>query len=74
MPVDGNMAPHMPSSLTILLRDRTIREIKAMSRKKKVRLGDSATDEHTIVFYKDEMVEIICPKQKASESQKGPQS
>jgi hypothetical protein len=26
--------------------ENTIREIKAMSRKKKVRIGDSATDEH----------------------------
>ncbi len=53
--------------------ENTIRGIKAMSRKKKVRLLDSATDEHIIVFYKGEMVNIICPKQKASESQKGPQ-
>jgi hypothetical protein len=40
-----------------------------MSRKKKVRLSDSAADEHIIVFYKGEMVDIICPKHKASESQ-----
>jgi len=56
-------------SLTILLRDRTIREIKAMSRKKKVRLGDSEPDEHIIVFYKGEMIDIICPKQQTSKSQ-----
>ena len=43
--------------------ENTIREIKAMSRKKKVRLGDSEPDEHYIVFYKGEMVNIICPKQ-----------
>jgi hypothetical protein len=54
--------------------ENTIREIKALSRKKKVRLGDSATDEHFIVFYKGEMIDIICPKQQASESQKGLQS
>ena len=54
--------------------ENTIRGIKAMSRKKKVRLLDSATDEHIIVFYKGEMVDIICPRQKASESHKGPQS
>ena len=54
--------------------ENTIREIKRMSRRKKVRLGDSATDEHIIVFYKGEMVDIICPRQKASESQKGPHS
>jgi len=34
-----------------------------MSRKKKVYLGDSEPDEHTIVFYKGEMVDVICPKQ-----------
>jgi len=54
--------------------ENTIREIKAMSRKKKVHLGDSATDMHAVVFYKGEMIDIICPKQKASETQKGPQS
>ena len=41
--------------------ENTIREIKTMSRKKKVRLGDSEPDEHIIVFYKGEMVDIICP-------------
>ncbi len=33
-----------------------------MSKKKEVRLGDSAEDEHTIIFYKGKAVEIICPK------------
>ena len=47
--------------------ENTIREIKRMSRKKKVYLGDSAPDEHTIVFYKGEMVDIICPKQQRAE-------
>ena len=42
--------------------ENTIREIKAMSRKKRVRLGDSEPDEHYIIFYKGEMVDIICPK------------
>jgi hypothetical protein len=32
-----------------------------MSRKKKVRLSDSTTDEHVIVFYRGEMVDILCP-------------
>ena len=32
-----------------------------MSLKKKVYLGDAAPQEHTIVFYKEEMVDIICP-------------
>jgi hypothetical protein len=44
--------------------ENTIREAKAMSYKKKVYLGDSASDEHTIVFYKGKMVDIICPKEK----------
>jgi hypothetical protein len=43
--------------------ENTIREMKAMSLKKKIYLGDSAPDEHTIVFYKGEMVDVICPKQ-----------
>ncbi len=42
--------------------ENTIREIKAMSRKKKVRLSDSATDMRTIVLYKGEMVDIIRPR------------
>jgi hypothetical protein len=46
--------------------ENTIREIKAMSRKKKVRLSDSATDMHTVVFYKGEMIDIICPKRAMS--------
>ncbi|MBK7200103.1 hypothetical protein [Candidatus Amarolinea dominans] len=42
--------------------ENTIREAKKMSHKKKIYLGDSESDEHTIVFYKGEMVEIICPR------------
>lgn len=34
-----------------------------MSRRKEVRLGDAAPDEHVIVFYGGEMVEIRCPHQ-----------
>jgi hypothetical protein len=44
--------------------ENTIREAKAMSFKKKIYLGDSEREEHTIVFYKGEMVDIICPKAK----------
>ena len=40
----------------------TIWEMKKMSRRKRVRLGDY--DNHTIVFYKGEEVEIICPNDK----------
>jgi AbrB family looped-hinge helix DNA binding protein len=42
--------------------ENTIREVKAMSQKRLIRLGDSAPDEHIIVFYKGEMVGIICPQ------------
>jgi len=42
--------------------ENTVRKIKEMSRKKKVYLGDSAPDEHTVVFYGGEMVDIICPR------------
>lgn len=42
--------------------ENTVREMKAMSQKKKVYLADSAPEEHTIVFYKGKMVAIQCPK------------
>jgi len=42
--------------------ENTIKEMKRMSKKKEVRLGDSTEDEHTIIFYKGKAVEIICPK------------
>ena len=46
--------------------ENTIREIKEMSHKKRVQLGDSeGDDEHWIVFYKGEMVDIICPKRES---------
>ena len=48
--------------------ENTIREAKAKSHKHRVRLGDSEPDEHTIVFYKGEMIDIICPKQNREES------
>lgn len=40
----------------------TIREAKAISHKRTVRLGDSETDAHTIVFEHGKMVDILCPK------------
>jgi hypothetical protein len=46
--------------------ENTIREIKAMSRKKKVHLGDSGTPEHTIVFYQGDMIDILCPNDQAA--------
>jgi hypothetical protein len=42
--------------------ENTVREMKAMSHKKRVRLGDGAPDGHVIVFHKGRMVDIICPK------------
>ena len=42
--------------------ENTIREAKAMSHKRTVRLLDSEADEHTIVFEHGEMVDILCPK------------
>ena len=44
----------------------TVREAKTMSRRKEIRLGDAAPDEHVIVFYGGEMVEIRCPHQPRS--------
>ena len=38
-----------------------------MSFKKKIYLGDSEQEEHTIVFYKGKMVDIICPKAKGND-------
>jgi hypothetical protein len=46
----------------------TIREAKAISHKRTVRLGDSEADEHTIVFEHGKMVDILCPK---TDSQRG---
>ena len=39
--------------------ENTIRDMKKMSKKKRVRLGEG---KHTVVFYKGEAVEILCPK------------
>ena len=39
--------------------ENTIRDMKKMSKKKRVRLGE---EKHTIVFYEDEAIEILCPK------------
>jgi hypothetical protein len=48
--------------------ENTIKAMKAMSQNKRIRLGDSAAEEHTIVFHKGEMVENLCPKQYGSRS------
>ena len=39
--------------------ENTIRDMKKMSKKKRVRLGEG---KHTIVFYKGEAIEILYPK------------
>jgi len=41
--------------------ENTIREAKARSLQRIIRLGDSETDEHYILFHKGRMVDIICP-------------
>ena len=50
--------------------ENTVRDMKAMSQKKKVYLADSAPEEHTIVFYRGKMVAIQCPKQPPSRETK----
>src|SRR5881296_3844685 len=50
--------------------ENIVREMKAMSQKKKVYLADAAPEEHTIVFYRGKMVEIQCPKQPKSRETK----
>ncbi len=41
--------------------ENTIRDMKKMSKNKRVRLGE---ENHTIVFYKGEAIEVHCPKLK----------
>jgi len=47
--------------------ERTVKEIKKLSLKKRQLLADSEAEEHAIVFYRGQMVEIICPKVEAKE-------
>ena len=61
--------------------ENTIREAKALSQRRKVLLGDSETEEHTIVFYKGRRIDILCPqpiirkpKTPPSKSRKGQQT
>ena len=42
--------------------ENTVREMEKMSNKKKTRLSDSEKNRHTIIFYKEHAVEIICPQ------------
>jgi hypothetical protein len=41
--------------------ENTVKEMKRRSWKRKVHLGDGSPNEHTIVFYRGEMVRIMCP-------------
>lgn len=41
--------------------ENTIREAKAAGRTREIHLGDSEVNEHTIVFFRGEMVGIMCP-------------
>lgn len=47
--------------------ENTIREAKAMSQKRTVRLSDSEAEEHTIVFEHGKMITIFCPKANAQQ-------
>ena len=47
----------------------TIKEAKAMSQRRTVRLGDSEANQHTIVFEHGKLVDILCPK---TDSQRHP--
>lgn len=39
--------------------ENTIKEMKRMSKRKKVTLGEA---EHIVIFYQEKAIEIICPK------------
>ena len=53
--------------------ERIVRDLRAMSQKKKVYLSDSTPEEHTIVFYRGKLLEVQCPKQSQShETQQSP--
>ena len=41
--------------------ESTVREIKMMSMRKKIRLSDSAQKVHTIIFQNGRAIKIICP-------------
>lgn len=41
--------------------ENTVREAKRMSHRRKILLKDSEPDEHSIVFHRGEMIEILCP-------------
>jgi len=42
--------------------ENTIREMKRMSKMKKVKLSDSENNRHSITFYRQKAIEIQCPK------------
>jgi hypothetical protein len=44
--------------------ENTIRDAKAMSQKRMIRLGDSTSNVHIIILYKGKMEGIICPEQR----------
>jgi len=48
--------------------ENTIKEIKSQSYKREIHLDDSTPDEHTIVFYRGEMVNVLCPRQELEEA------
>lgn len=42
--------------------ENTVSDMKNMSIRKRVTLGDSEDNEHRIVFFKSKAIEIICPQ------------
>jgi len=42
--------------------ESTVNKMKKMSARKKVHLGDSEDDKHTIIFYKGEAIKVKCPE------------
>jgi len=41
--------------------ENTVNEMREMSKRKRVLLSDSETNEHTVAFEKGSAVEILCP-------------
>ncbi len=42
--------------------ERTVKEMKRMSKKEKVRLADSEKKQHTIIFQNGKAIQIECPE------------
>ena len=42
--------------------ENTVKEMKRMSKNKKIRLSDSEDNQPTIVFYRGKVIHVICPQ------------